>query len=215
MQYLKVIIHTNHTSLSFAQWGQGRWSESKAATCSGYRLLKKTGSTLRRECSRWFLLGTILRVCWTMAAMTSTVGGVPACILHPMMRSSQSDFVCALQKTQGSAVIFKRWPARRCIPGCGLAVPLRWQKGNACQGAASTSLCPGNFYWSRPLTLFSAVVECNHWEVDGFSTEDGAERVPPERLTMSPHRTLKDWDIWAKLKTGFFSAQEIKVEKKP
>lgn len=118
------------------------------------------------------------------------------------------------EKTKGSAVIFKRWPARRCIPGCGLAVPLRWQKRNACQGAASTSLCPENFYWSRPLTLFSAVVECNHWEVNGFSMEDGAERFPPERLTMSPHRTLKDWDIWAKLKTGIFSAQGIKVEKK-
>lgn len=150
----------------------------------------------------------------TMAAMTATVGGVTACILYPMMRSSQSDFVCALQKTKGSAVIFKRWPARWCIPGCGLAVPLRWQKGNACQGADSTSLCPGNFYWSRPLTLFSAVVRCNHWEVNGFSTEDGAERFPPERLTMSLHRTPKDWDIWAKLKTGIFLPKELKLKKK-
>lgn len=149
-----------------------------------------------------------------MAAMTLTVGGVTACILYLMMRGSQSDFVCALQKTKGSAVIVKRWPPMWCIPGCGLAVPLRWQKGSACQGVDSTSLCPENFYWSWPLTLFSAVVECNHWEVNGFSMEDKAERFPPERLTMSPHRTLKDWDIWAKFKTGIFSAQGIKVEKK-
>lgn len=83
MQYFEVIIHTNHTSLSLVQWGQGWWSESKAAACSGYRLLKKTSPTLRRECSRWFLLGTILRVRWTMAAMTSTVRGVTPGILQP------------------------------------------------------------------------------------------------------------------------------------
>lgn len=77
--------------------------------------------------------------------------GITACVLHPMMNNPQSDFVCALQKTKGSAVIFKRWPARN------LAVPLWGQKGNAFQGADPTSLCHGNFY----LVLLTDSLQCH------------------------------------------------------
>lgn len=175
--------------------GPGAVERKQGCYLSGRRLLKKTSPTeegmLQVVPAGDHFEGALNGMIRTMAAMTATVGGVTACILHPMIRSSQSDFVCALQKTKGSGFcslqggVFQAAASR-------LAVPLRWQKGNACQRADSTSLCPGNFYWSRPLTLFSAVVRCNHWEVNGFSTEDGAERFPPERLTMSPHRIPKD-----------------------
>lgn len=87
--------------------------------------------------------GALNGMIWTMAAMTATVGGVTACIFHPMMRSSQSDFVCVLQKTKGSAVISKD----------GL-------QGGVFQAVASLSHCGGKREMlAKELTLLHSALE--------------------------------------------------------